>query len=556
MLCSGPMPTVRTLDDEIADLRADEERARLELEDLDRKAMRLSFREFVEGSFHVNLAVEFEPNWHVDALCANLQALYEEWKLYKGNAKKQKRIAMKYNKLIINIAPATLKSHIVMVAFIAWVWLDDPTFTFACFSINPTNVARDSENCRQLVTSRWYRETFRITWAIKEDIDSKGKFQNTAGGERIARGLLAKHTGIHVNAILVDDPDDAMDVHSEAERRKRAGKMESLMSRVADKRHCFFVVIQQRVHVDDCTGELLARGGWLHANYALQYSDVTRQDSPFFKDPRITAGDVLHPVRFTPEIIEALRIELGEFGFEAQCNGNPSPLSGGMFPIGKFKFCRIDGHIAGTTPRPMGADTGEVKLIYVKDNGMLDVDFGCISVDATFGSLETTASAVGIGVWAGKGVDRFKLDDRTKPRTYIETKDIIRELHAEWMSKLPALKIIIEKKANGDAVISELTQEFSGIVGIDVEGGKETRAYACTPDVDSGKVHYLDGAHWMPESLREVSVFPHGKRDDRVDEMSQMIAHYRQPTDAQKLLAKNAAFRQLANARMLSAFRS
>lgn len=558
ILCDGPKPL--TYEQEVELLREEEAAAERELAMLDSALMRLDFSEYVKGAWHVLEPDELEWNWHHEALCVNLQGLYEEFR----KRKKSKRNVMKFQKLIMNICPSSLKSRIVMVLFVSWVWLDDPYFKWLCCSVNPTNVIRDSEDCRLLIKSNWYRQMFNIptvqngvqigklvTWDVREDIDNKGKFQLTTGGERISRGLKASHVGIHVHGMLVDDPDDPIDVHSEAERKQRSAKIEGLASRVSDKRHFIWVVIQQRVHVDDCTAQLLAQGGWEHANYALEYNDNTRHDTPWYIDPRRREGEILQPDRFTTEVIALLRVELGVFGFEAQANGNPSAMTGGMLPLPNWRFCRVEGMPVGTTARPAGAYTGEAKLVERDANtGWLKLDWLCISVDATFGSIKETASHVAMCAMGGLGPDRFCMDDRTKAMTYPTTRAELRQMIADWRPHYSNLRVLIEKKANGQAIVDELTQEISGLIALEVEGGKESRAYAMSPDVDSGHCYVLDRAPWMPRHLGVVSTFPHGKRDDEVDMWSQTMAYYREQTDAQKLLAKNAAFKRLAQARI------
>lgn len=550
MLCQGPVPLSpeEELAQELELLREEELQAQRELEECDRILMRADFWEFTQQAMEHVVAEPFEPAWHHEAFCRNLQGLYTEYK----KRRKDKSYVMKWQKLIQNAAPATVKSRITMVLFPAWVWLDDPTFTWGCLSVNPKNVKRDSEDCRAFIGSPWYRQTFKVTWHVKDNIDSKGKFQLSTGGERISTGLLADHVGMHVNGILVDDPDDAFGVHSEAERLERQGKMETLASRFADKRCCIWVVTQQRVHVDDCTGELLSRGGWEHANYALDYSAKTRHDTPWFTDPRTIEGDVLQPERFTVEVRTALRTELGEFGYEAQGNGNPQSMSAGMLPLPNWRFCRIEGQQSQGAPRPVGSYVGEAKLVERNSQtGWLKLDWLDISVDATFGSMKETASHVGLLAIGGLGPDCYCLDDRTAPRDYVRTKADLCQMIKDWQPHFSSLRILVEKKANGDAIIAELTDEFPGLVGLDVEGGKESRAYAMSPAVDSGHMYVLDGAAWMPRHLGIVSIFPHGKRDDEVDAWSQCTAYHREPTDAMKILAKNAAFKQLAHARTL-----
>lgn len=537
--------------DETAALEREENEARAELARLDRDAAYQSLAEFVRQAWHVLEPVELEWSWHHDALCANVQGMLEEWLRVRAERDEMRRTRklrawrQRWQKLVINICPGTLKSRIVMVFAVAWMWLHCPQWSVLCVSANPENVRRDAESCRDLITSMWYRLTFAPTWELRDDIDSKGKFQLSSGGFRMSKGMSGKFTGFHVDAVLMDDPDDAHDVHSEAERKARKGKVESISSRFNDKRHMIWIVIQQRVHVDDCTGDLLARGGWLHAQYPLHYDPERRVDTPFFIDPRGTTGQNMHDVRFTAEVITAARLELGSQGFDAQYECNPAPEGGNLIKLGWFRFFRVAQWTLGLTKRPTGAWTGDPDVLELDEVGRLRLDWLTISVDATFGSTSDTASAVSCQVIGGLGVKRYVFLDDTKPRTFSDTVTVIANLITIWQPRVRcAMRILVEKKANGAAVIEVLAREFQGLIPVEPDGGKEARASAMSPAVESGCVYLLEGAAWLDEYLTgqdSVPVFPHGKRDDRMDSLSQAMNYHRADLDAMRLEAKNRA---------------
>lgn len=519
VLCDGPAPL--TIDDELEQLEAEEAAAAEELAELDRDAMILDLAEFVRGGWHVLEPAELEWNWHHEALCKNVQGMIEEWIMRK----EQRFYVMRWHKLAINICPTSLKSRIIMVFAVAWVWLRYPEFQWLCISGNPANVNRDSEACHDLVTNRWYIDTFDITWTIRPDIDSKAKWQTTAGGLRLSRGMASKFTGIHVDGILVDDPDDAKDVWSESERKSRAAKIESLSSRLNDKRRYIFIVLQQRVHMDDCTGEMLGRGGSiLHANYAAIYAHETRHDTPFFVDPRTTVGENMHSLRLTETVIAEAKVELGTHGFEAQYNGNPAPLDGGMFGRKWIRFFTIQGVPVGPFNRPKDCIKDDAYVIPRDAQGNLELDWLAITVDATFGGLKETNSAVGLLVVGGIGPKRFVFMDRTKQMTYPQTKDAIRKLLGEYNA---CNTVLIERKANGQAIIDELGAEFSGLIPIEASEHYMSRAYAMSPAIESGNLHVLDGEQWLEPFIGELTLFPNGTHDDRVDALAQLMTYYR-----------------------------
>lgn len=538
ILCDGPLPL--SIDEELELLEEEEKEAAAELAQLDADAASLELSEFVRQGWHVLEPYELEWNWHHEALCRNVQGMLEEWLKRKDD----RSYVMRFHKLCINICPSSLKSRIIMVFAPAWIWLRCPTFAWLCVSANPANVTRDADACRDLITSKWYRETFNVTWTIREDINSKAKFKTTAGGERINRGLIAKFTGIHVDGILIDDPDDAKDVHSDAARKERSGKIEAISSRLNDKRHYIMIITQQRVHVDDCTGELLSRGGdMLQASYPVLYSSRLRRDSPFFTDPRSVDGENMHAERFTLKVLAEARVELGTHGFEAQYNQNPAPLDGGMFGRGWFRYFRIHGKEVGLFSRPKDTNTDDAVVLEVDANGRPKLDWLAISVDATFGGIKETNSAVGLLVVGGRGPKRYVFMDRTKQRTYIDTKKAIRQLLQDYPA---ALSVLIEKKANGAAIIEELSAEFSGLIGLEANEHYISRAYAMSPAIESGSIFLLDGEQWLEEFVGEICLFPNGTHDDRVDALSQLLAHFRADTDVMKLQARNEAFKVIA----------
>lgn len=556
VLCDAPAPLV-SIEDAHAALEADEAAARRELAQLDCDAALLSLAEFARQGWHVLEGVELEWNWHHDALCKNVQGLLEEWLRVKNERtraarKERAKIRMRWQKLVINICPTSLKSRIIMVFAVAWMWLRCPSWSVLCVSRNPANVTRDAEACRDLITSTWYRSTFAVTWTVREDIDAKGKFQTTVGGTRISKGLSSGFTGIHVDCHLIDDPDDAHEVMSEAERRHRAGKLESLSSRFCDKRVGVTIMLQQRVHVDDATGVAIAQGGFLHAAYPLGTKAFTPCVTPFYTDPRPgRAGDNLHADRFTAEVIAAARLELGSQGFDAQYECDPAPAGGNMLKVGWFRYFRIAGVPVGGAKRPGGelSFAGDAKVVDVDRDGKLMLDWLRISVDATFGSVSDTASAVSVQVIGGKAHERFVFLDDTKPRSFIDTCVDLSVLIQLWQPRVRcAVGVLVEKKANGAAVIEQLATQFTGLIPIEPEGGKEARASAISPEVESGCVYLLEGAEWLDAYLtgsESVTVFPHGKRDDRMDALSQCLNHQRADLDAIRLAAKSAALLSL-----------
>lgn len=91
-------------------------------------------------------------------------------------------------------------------------------------------------------------------------------------------------------------------------------------------------------------------------------------------------------------------------------------------------------------------------------------------------------------------------------------------------------EILIEDKANGSAIIETLKSEITGIVPVNPMGGKEARAAALEPEVESGNWYLPDGAEWLDEWLDEFASFPLGRNDDQVDACSQAAIRLKAPS--------------------------
>jgi hypothetical protein len=90
---------------------------------------------------------------------------------------------------------------------------------------------------------------------------------------------------------------------------------------------------------------------------------------------------------------------------------------------------------------------------------------------------------------------------------------------------LRANVLLIEDKANGSAVIEELSREDLGasVIAVNPEGGKESRAFAASADVEAGNVYLPENAPWLSEFLHVHTNFPAVKHDDWVDAATQFL---------------------------------
>lgn len=466
-----------------------------------------------------------EWNWHHDALCEHLQALLSDWMAKQRDPS----FVQRFQNFLANVPPGSMKSRIVSVYMPAWMWLHWPSWRALFLSSNPRVALRDSVFCRDVLRSKWYRDTFRPSWDFAEDQDAKGLYRNTEGGFRQAQGFTAKVTGDRFDAIIWDDPHDADDVHSETQRTAVVERWDSAVAnRLNDLRSSVRIGIMQRLHESDLSGHVLEQGGWEHLRLPMEFEPRTggeearigcecatceRGETAIgWRDPRTVKGEVLHPQRFTPAVLASEKAR-GSYYFAGQFQQRPSPTTTALFPRKWWRFWREVG--ATPTPRPKGCDTEAPAAV-------LPASFDTViqSWDCTFKDSDGSDYVCG-GVWGARGADRFLLYRVWARLDFLGTVREVRrvsELYPDAGAKL------IEDKANGSAVINTLKSEIAGIVAWNPgTSSKSARAMAIQPQVESGNVYLPEAADWLDAYVGEFESFPRAAHDDQVDMTSQAL---------------------------------
>lgn len=488
------------------------------------EAARRSLREFVRQAWHV-----LEPtrpllwSWHIEVVADHVQALLKEL----VRARRDPTYRMQVQDLLINVPPRSMKTLVCGVFAPAWIWLDDPSLKIRYMSGNPRVVSQASRASRDLIASDWYQRTFQPEWSVRGDIDAVGLYTNTARGERHSSTFDARVTGEGTDVIFIDDPVDASDANSDAVREHvNARYDEAIANRVNDPLRCARVGIMQRLHEQDWSGHVLSAEGstWRHLKIPMEYEarnpcpcrDCVAGETVFgWSDPRTTPGEVLHPERFPPEVVKAEKTRLGSYGYAGQHQQRPSAATGGTFKKAWWRFWKPDGTGADVSPRPEGCYEGPARPVPDRFDRVV------ISLDANFKGVQAKGNDPVVFVVVGcKGADRFVLDRVRLFVGFTETLAAFRLL----VKKFPkAYRKLVEEKANGAAIIESLQAEIGGIIPIDPEGGKQARASAVAPQVESGNVYLPDGAPWLDEWVDEFATFPKGTHDDQVDALSQAL---------------------------------
>jgi hypothetical protein len=203
--------------------------------------------EFVRQAWSVlEPETPFVDGPHVRAVCDHLQAVSEG----------------RIQNLIVNIPPGHAKSLLTGVFWVAWCSIDHPESRWLFSSYREPLATRDSVKCRRLIESEWYQKNWGDRYQLRDDQNQKNRFENTRTGYRVVVPMCAG-TGERGDFVIVDDPHSVDRAESETERRAAIEWWNGAMStRLNDLATGHKVVVMQRLHEADLTGDLLTKGGY------------------------------------------------------------------------------------------------------------------------------------------------------------------------------------------------------------------------------------------------------------------------------------------------------
>jgi predicted phage terminase large subunit-like protein len=260
---------------------------------------------------------KFSDNWHIELICNHLEAVT------RGEI----------TRLLINIWPGSMKSLIVSVLWPAWEWgpAGRPGLRYISTSFNDGPVNRDTRKTRDLLLSEWYQTLWPEVVLNRRGETS---FSNTETGSRqgVSFGSLTSQRG---DRLTIDDPHSTETAESEVERNKTTRKYrEGAVNRLNDQERSAIVIIMQRLHQNDLSGEVMKHPIWgfVHVVLPMEFEVARAYKSRWGSDPRTVEGELADPHRFPPSAIEKLK-ESGDYFWAGQYQQRPAPREGGMFKI-------------------------------------------------------------------------------------------------------------------------------------------------------------------------------------------------------------------------------
>jgi predicted phage terminase large subunit-like protein len=246
--------------------------------------------------------------------------------------------------------------------------------------------------------------------------------------------------------------------------------MNTLLSRLDDKRTGAIVVVMQRVHIDDLTGFLLAQSDeW----DVLSLPAIAESEAIPLSNDRThlrKSGEALSPEREPLHVLGALRLQIGSDAFSAQYQQSPAAPGGAMV---KRHWIRRYSELPPASDRLFTLQSWDTA-----SKGGPDNDW----------SVCTTFIVTRKKLWYLVDVWRQRVD-------YPALKASVQTFAKKWNAR----RVLVEDAGAGTSLVQELRGRVSGIIAVKPEGDKANRMAVASAKFEASQVLLPELASWLPD---------------------------------------------------------
>jgi predicted phage terminase large subunit-like protein len=397
----------------------------------------------------------------------------------------------KTKRILVNLPPRHLKTQLGSVCLAAWVLAHKPNTKIMVVAYSEELAEQIARSIRSILQADWFKKIFE-TRIAKGHAKTKN-FGTNAGGALYAASIDGSVTGFGADVIIVDDPHNIADAGYPEQLERTIERFDTIiMSRLNNRKKGRVIVIAHRIHDNDLSAHLLASGGWTHVVLpVIATRDQTYHTAygPWHRHK----GTLLQPDADDLDEVEKLRAKLVNPSFDLlyqqDADGQALPsIAAKHFPSYRSDNLR--------------------KLPHV------------ISIDAGTDKGDTLSFSV-ILVVAYDG-DKYYIVDEYRARCdYHELGRMVRRFGKRYRQS----PILIERAANGPALLSELTRrQRKRVYGITPRRSKAARFRPHLDKILAGRVQLLLDEPFRSYFVQEFVEFPHGRHTDQVDAFSQAMA--------------------------------
>ena len=485
--------------------------------------------EFMKGSWSSVDSAPFMDSWAIDAMCDHLEA-----------------VTLGYiPRLLINIPPRCTKTTLVSIIYPAWTWarsevsfLSGPQVRFLCASYNHSLSLDSSNKSRRLLFSPWYQKLWPGKIIMQKDQDTKGQYDNTAGGSRIATSVGGSLLGLGGDVLIGDDLNNTEQVESEADRAQVLTFWNEFHStRLNDPKKSAIIAVQQRLHEHDVSGMILdSDEDWVHLCLPMHYDErrpcITVKLPQYDDDEPWTDtredGELLWPERFGPLEVKKLEDALGPYMAAGRLEQSPVPKGGGIIKRDWWQpWDQEEARRYGLEWNGGLKEFPHFELVV----GSLDTSYGekqendynALTVWGVWIDRNRNRRAMLMYAWRkrlplhGKIVSAFPNEAKVNFEQRQKEAWGLVELVADTCKRYKVKRLLIEDKTRGRDVANEInrlyTRENWGVELINPIGDKVSRVHSIVPLFTDNTVWSPD-TKWAEMVIQECQSFPKADHDD------------------------------------------
>jgi predicted phage terminase large subunit-like protein len=470
------------------------------IREIDKIRCERSLKVFVERYWHIlEPSTPLVDGWPLDAICEHLEAVS------LGDI----------TRLLINVPPGFMKSLLTDVFWPAWEWtaFGQPNLRYVTFSYTAQLTERDNRRFLDLLR----HPDFVADWGNRFALRKQGEVlvSNDKMGWKLATSIGGVGTGERGDRVVLDDPHSVKESESDVVRAETVRWFREAMSnRLNDMSKSAVVVIMQRVHEGDVSGEIISNAhDYEHLMIPMEWDGRRYTTSIGWTDPRETVGELAWPSRFPQAVVDRLKVQMGPYAYASQYQQLPSPRGGGIIKRAWWQLWGNPDNPDDPQFKRFPACEYVVAALDPAYTEKQENDYSALTVWGLFRTEYDLPKIILMHAWH----DRLPIHELV-------------ERSAMTCRRFKVDRLLVEAKASGISVAQELRRlylgEAWGVQLVDVKGDKIARAYA-VQHIFADEMVYHPDREWAEMVITECEQFPKGAHDDLVDSTTMAIKHLR-----------------------------
>lgn len=440
----------------------------------------------------------FDANWHYGVIADALK----------------KVLAGEITRLMINVPPGSGKTELITKVFPVWAMGTRPGYKVIATAYSANLAQQYGSEARDYYTSAAYRAAFPRSLKIRDDSNTKERWETEDGSVYLSAGTGGSITGHRCNVFIIDDPLKPNEASSDV---MRAGVNNwydnTVLSRLFDPLKDAVVIIMQRTHENDLCGYLTERenAGTGEKWHRIVLPAIAEEDDGYRK-----AGEALQKNRYPLEALKALKLSLGAENFSTQYQQDPVSRESREFhpewfrdyeevPHGARYFTAVDPAFSKRT----GADESAIATVAFLGDEMY-------VAEVTHGHF-----------------DPAELEN-----------EIVR--HAKiWRPERIGIEAVQAQSVIGFSLRPRIEREAPWSLVDDIRSTteKEMRIRRLIPLYSRGKIRHKKNAPWRAKLEEQLLKFPKGRHDDLPDALQYVMELYTlQPNTGSPYAIKSVSY--------------